>query len=95
MPYFVYIVASKRNGTLYIGHTNDLARRIWKHKTGATTGFSKTHSIGRLVYYEPHDDIRLAQQRERSLKRWLRKWKLELIEKSNPNWADLYETLNS
>lgn len=93
MTYYVYIVASERNGTLYIGHTNDLARRIFEHKSGAIEGFTKSYQVNRLVYYEGYKDIRVAQQRERSLKRWLRSWKLDLIERHNPNWLDLYETL--
>ena len=96
MPsYFVYNVANKRNGTLYIGYTNDLSRRIFEHESGAVPGFSKRYGTKRLVYYETHEDARLAQQRERSLKKWNRKWKLDLIEKDNPQWRDLYEDLNA
>lgn len=93
--YFVYIMASKRNGTLYIGYTSDLARRVYEHKSGAIEGFSKKYGLKQLVYYETYEDVRLAQQRERSLKRWNRKWKLELIEKNNPRWRDLYDDLNA
>jgi putative endonuclease len=94
MAYFLYILASKRNGTLYIGHTNDLARRIFEHRAGAIDGFTKTYKVNRLVHYEVYEDIRVAQQRERSLKRWVRQWKLALIERSNPDRLDLYDTLN-
>ena len=93
--YFVYIMASKRNGTLYIGYTSDLARRMYEHKSGAVRGFSERYGTRMLVHYETFEDARLAQQRERSLKRWNRKWKLELIEKRNPRWRDLYDDLNS
>lgn len=94
MAYYVYILASKRNGTLYIGHTNDLPRRIFEHRSGAIDGFMKSYQVNRLVHYETYDDVRLAQQRERNLKKWFRGWKLTLIEQNNPEWLDLYETLN-
>ena len=94
MAYYVYILASKRNGTLYIGHTNDLPSRIFEHRSGAIDGFTKSYQVNRLVHYETYDDVRLAQQRERNLKKWLRVWKLTLIEQNNPEWFDLYETLN-
>ncbi len=87
----VYIVASGRNGTLYIGVTSELQRRIGEHKTGAYPGFSKTYGCTRLVWYEPHGDMRAAIQREKNLKRWNRSWKLKLIEDLNPDWRDLSE----
>ena len=92
--YFVYILASKRNGTLYIGVTNDLVRRVWEHREGLVPGFTKKHAVKMLVYFEEFSEIEMAIQRETSLKRWNRKWKLDLIEKNNPEWIDLYERLN-
>jgi putative endonuclease len=88
----VYILASKRNGTLYIGVTNDLSARIYAHRNGSGSAFTKKYGIKLLVWYETYDMVTDAIQRESTLKHWLRKWKLELIEKSNPNWDDLYET---
>lgn len=93
MPYYVYILASRRNGTLYVGVTNDLARRTYQHKQGAADGFTKRHGVKNLVYAEPHETLATARERERRIKRWKRDWKLELIERDNPNWDDLYETL--
>jgi len=92
-PGYVYILASKPNGTLYIGVTSDLARRVYQHREGAVEGFTKQHDVTRLVYYEQHADIRDAIQREKNLKHWLRRWKLRLIRQHNPRWEDLYETL--
>jgi len=89
----VYILASKRNGTLYIGVTNDLSARIFAHREGRGSLFTKKYNIKMLVWYETYDMVTDAIQRETSLKRWPRKWKLELIEKFNPGWTDLYETL--
>jgi putative endonuclease len=89
--YFVYVLASQRNGTLYIGVTNSLVRRIGEHKQGEVEGFTKAHGVKRLVYYEVFGDIDAAIAREKRLKRWQRAWKLELIEKANPTWADLYD----
>ena len=91
--YYVYILASKRNGTLYIGVTNNLIRRIYEHKTDLIGGFTKKYNVYWLVYYEGFDDIKAAIQHEKRLKKWNRKWKLELIEKENPEWKDLYEDL--
>ncbi len=92
-PGFVYILASKRNGTLYIGATSDLARRVEEHKQDVVEGFTKRYQVHTLVYYEAHEDIRDAIERERQLKKWERKWKLRLIEELNPNWVDLSEGL--
>ena len=89
----VYILASKRNGTLYIGVTTDLFARIFAHRNGTGSAFTKRYGVKILVWYETYDMVTDAIQRETTLKRWLRKWKLELIEKTNPNWDDLYETL--
>jgi putative endonuclease len=87
----VYITASGRNGTLYLGVTSELQKRIAEHKHGAFPGFSKTYRCTRLVWYEPHGDMRFAIQREKNLKRWNRAWKLELIEALNPDWRELSE----
>lgn len=90
---FVYILASKRNGTLYTGVTSDLRKRVWEHKNHLADGFTKKHHVERLVYYEVHDNPTTAIQREKSLKKWRRDWKLKLIEKDNPGWDDLYTKL--
>jgi putative endonuclease len=89
--YYVYILASKRNGTLYIGVTNDLERRLYEHKNNLVEGFTNKYNVHHLVYYEDVNDIQSALQREKQLKRWTRKWKIELIEKVNPEWRDLAE----
>ena len=86
----VYILASKRNGTLYIGVTSGLVKRIWEHKNGVVEGFTKRYNVHQLVWYELHESMESAINREKQLKEWKRKWKLELIESSNPNWQDLY-----
>ena len=89
--YYVYILASKRNGTLYIGVTNDLLRRVREHRLGLIPGFTKQHGIHRLVYFERTSNISGVITREKQLKKWNRKWKLRLIEEANPYWRDLYE----
>jgi len=91
---WVYIMTNKPYGTLYIGVTSDLRRRAYEHRIGAVEGFTKRYGLTRLVHAEQYDDIRLAIQREKSLKRWRRSWKLELIAASNSGWPDLYETIN-
>ena len=91
--YYVYILASKRNGTLYIGITNDLTRRIYEHKSGNIEGFTKKYSVDKLVYFETTNDVNTAILREKILKKWKRQWKIELIEKINPNWNDLSKNL--
>ncbi len=91
--YFVYILASKRNGTLYVGVTNDLTRRTFQHKEGEGSVFTKRYQVQRLVYAEEFSDITQAIQRESNLKHWPRRWKFDLIEKLNPEWRDLYETI--
>ncbi len=88
--YFVYILASKRNGTLYIGMTNDLLMRTYEHKKGLKEGFTKKYNVNKLVYFEQTNDVRYALEREKQLKKWNRKWKLRLIEENNPDWNDLY-----
>ena len=90
---YVYLLASQRNGTLYTGVTHDLLRRVWQHREGLTGGFTKRYHVHRLVYYEVFPDVREAIHRERRIKRWRRAWKLDLIEKANPTWKDLYEEL--
>ena len=91
--YYVYILASKRNGTLYIGITNSLIRRVYEHKNDLTEGFTKKYKVRNLVFYERFDDVKSAIRHEKQLKQWNRKWKIELIEKDNPEWKDLYENL--
>lgn len=91
--YFVYIMASKRNGTLYVGVTNDLIRRAYEHKNKTKEGFTSRHDVSRLVYFETHEDVNEAIKREKQLKKWRRKWKLNLIEEHNPYWNDLADTL--
>ncbi|OPX25146.1 MAG: excinuclease ABC subunit C [Candidatus Cloacimonas sp. 4484_140] len=87
--YYVYILASKRNGTLYIGVTNDLENRMFQHKNKLIDGFTKKYSVDKLVHFEMTNDIISAIQREKQLKKWNRRWKLALIEKENPEWKDL------
>ena len=87
--YFVYVLASRRNGTLYIGVTSNLSRRIGEHKVGAVPGFTRQYGVDRLVYVEEYSSILEARARERALKKWRRAWKVQLIEKGNPEWKDL------
>ncbi|KZM47689.1 GIY-YIG nuclease family protein [Labrenzia sp. OB1] len=89
MPYFVYILASRKHGTLYVGVTNDLARRTEQHRSGTATGFTRQHAVHRLVYAEEFDLIDEAIAVEKRLKKWRRSWKIQLIEKANPDWHDL------
>ena len=91
--YYVYILASKQNGTLYVGVTSNLIKRVWQHKNDLANGFTKKYQIHNLVYYEQTNLIEEAIKREKRLKDWKRNWKIELIEKSNPQWIDLYESL--
>jgi putative endonuclease len=88
--YYVYVLASRIGGTLYIGVTNDIIRRIAEHKLKIAEGFTKKHDVTRLVYFETFDQIEYAIRREKRLKKWPRAWKISLIEKDNPNWIDLY-----
>jgi putative endonuclease len=90
VSFYVYILASRRNGTLYIGMTDDLVRRVWEHQTGAVPGFTQKYGIKMLVWYEQHESRETAFQRERQLKKWNRAWKLQLIESVNPTWRDLF-----
>jgi putative endonuclease len=88
--YYVYILANKRNGTLYIGVTSDLVKRVYDHKNNVVEGFTKKYHVHKLVYYEITEDINGAIIREKRIKKWKRAWKIELIEKNNPEWKDLY-----
>ena len=92
--YYIYILASKRNGTLYIWVTNNLERRIFEHKEGINKWFTEKYKVNLLVYYESYQDIKEAIKREKQLKSWNRKWKLDLIESMNPTWKDLYQNFN-
>jgi putative endonuclease len=93
--FFVYILASKRDGTLYIGVTNNLARRVAEHKGKLVPGFTRKYGVDLLVYFEAFESIQEARAREHAMKRWRRAWKVELIEKLNPDWRDLADQLNS
>ena len=88
-------MASARNGTLYVGVTSDLVKRIWQHKNDLADGFTKRYRIKNLVWYEIHEDVNVAITREKQIKEWKRDWKIELSEKSNPNWNDLYADIAS
>lgn len=89
--YYVYILASRRNGTLYIGVSNDIMRRTWEHKNDLIEGFTKKYGVHILVWYEIHEDIDAAIRREKRMKRWNRAWKIALIEENNSGWNDLYD----
>jgi len=91
--FYVYILCSKRNGTLYTGVTSDLAKRIYEHKNNLVEGFTKKYNVHRLVWYEIHDLAESAITREKQIKKWKRTWKLKLIEQNNPEWNDLYESI--
>ena len=91
--YFVYIITNKSNTTLYTGVTNNLTRRIYEHKNSLIEGFSKKYNLQKLVYYEIHNDIEAAIKREKTIKKWPREWKENIIKKQNTNWKDLYQTL--
>ena len=88
--YYVYLLASERNGTLYIGVTSDLIKRVYEHKSNLGSGFTQKYDVHSLVYFEVADDIHSAIRREKQIKKWNRAWKIELIEKNNPEWKDLY-----
>jgi len=90
---YVYILASKRNGTLYIGATTDLQKRVWEHKHTSISKFTHQYKVFKLVYYETYDELEFAFTRERQIKKWKRAWKIELIEKLNPYWRDLYRDI--
>jgi len=90
MTFFVYMPPSKRNGTLYVGMTDDLVKRVWQHRGGMVAGFTKQYRVKMLVWYEVHETRGAVLTRERQIKKWNRAWKLELIEKRNPGWSDLW-----
>ena len=90
---YVYILTNRPNGTLYVGVTSDLIRRVAEHREGAVKGFTRAYGLEHLVYFEAYDDIRTAIQREKNMKHWSRTWKVRLILQSNPQWNDLFETL--
>ena len=92
-PGYVYIMASRRNGTIYLGVTSDLAARAYQHRNGLIDGFTKEYGCKLLVWYEAHDELDNARLRERQLKKWNRQWKLSEIERMNPDWDDLFESL--
>jgi putative endonuclease len=89
----VYILTNRRNGTLYIGVTSELVKRVWEHKNNMVEGFTKRYSVHQLVWYEIHESMESAILREKRLKDWKRSWKLKLIEKTNPDWQDLYDSI--
>ncbi len=93
MSAYVYILASQKNGTLYVGVTADLVKRVYEHKTKLADGFTKRYGVSRLVYYEIFDQMITAIEREKQLKRWHRDWKIHLVESKNKNWDDLYSSL--
>ena len=95
MAYYVYLLASKKHGTLYLGVTNDIVRRVYEHRTKAVPGFTSRYDIGKLVWFEIHDTAEAAITREKELKKWRRDWKIRLIEESNPEWADLYHGISN
>ena len=90
---YLYILASKRNGTLYVGVTSDLVKRVWQHRERLVDGFTKRYGVHHLVYFEVHEEFREAIIREKQLKKWQRAWKVELIEGMNPGWGDLFDSL--
>jgi putative endonuclease len=91
--FFVYMLASRPQGTLYIGMTDDLLRRVWEHKAKAVPGFTEKYDVDRLVWFEQHEMLEPALLREKQMKGWRRSWKIQLLEKDNPHWLDLYSTL--
>jgi putative endonuclease len=93
VAYYVYILASRRDGAIYVGITNDLVRRVYEHRIKAVPGFTTKYNITRLVWFGTHDDPISAISREKELKKWKRAWKTQLIEKDNPNWDDLYDSI--
>ncbi|MBV8613712.1 MAG: GIY-YIG nuclease family protein [Acetobacteraceae bacterium] len=93
MSGWVYVMTSRVHGTLYVGVTGDLARRVWEHREGVADGFTKRDGLKRLVYFERHEDIRTAIQRERTMKHWPRAWKVRIIEAMNPDWDDLFDQI--
>jgi len=90
MAFYVYILANRRNGTLYVGMTDDLVKRIWQHREGVIEGFTNRYGVKTLVWFEAHDARESAFARERQIKKWNRKWKLQMIERQNPEWRDIW-----
>lgn len=95
MTFFVYMLASKRNGTLYTGMTDDLVRRVWQHRSGQVSGFTYRYDVKKLVWYEMHQTRENAFTRERQIKKWNREWKIELIEQKNRDWNDLWDSVST
>jgi putative endonuclease len=95
MAYYVYLLASKKHGTLYLGVTNDIVRRVYEHKTKAVPGFTTRYGVDKLVWFEIYEDATTAITREKELKKWRRDWKIRLIEEQNPGWVDLYPGISS
>jgi len=93
MGYWVYILASGVGGTLYVGVTNDLVRRVYEHREGLAAGFTRKYAVKRLVYFEAHESILAAIQREKNIKHWSREWKIDLTVRENPDWRDLYDEI--
>lgn len=91
--YYVYMLASERNGTLYVGVTSDVVKRAWEHREGIVEGFTKKYNVKRLVWFEIHEDVTAAIIREKQIKKWNRSWKINLIQTKNPYWKDLYDGL--
>lgn len=94
MNYYIYLLASQRNGTLYVGVTNNLVRRVWEHKNDFVDGFTKKYGVHMLVWYDVTESAEAAITREKQIKKWNRTWKLRLIEENNPEWKDLYEQIS-
>ena len=95
MSFYVYILASRKNGTLYTGMTDNLVQRVWMHRNSVLPGFTKQYGVKTLVWYEQHESREAAISRERQIKKWNRAWKLQIIERMNPAWSDLYKSLSS
>jgi putative endonuclease len=95
MTFYVYLLASKKHGTLYLGVTNDIVRRVYEHRTKAAIGFTSRYDIGKLMWFESYDDVVTAIAREKELKKWRRDWKIRLIEEQNPEWVDLYPGISN
>ena len=95
MAYYVYLLASRKHGTLYVGVTNDLVRRAHEHRTKAVDGFTKRYGVSKLIWFEMHEEVQTALAREKELKKWRRDWKTRLIEESNPAWDDLYPEISN
>ena len=95
MAYYVYLLASKEHGTLYLGVTNDIVRRVYQHRTKSAGGFTARYDVGKLVWFEIYDDAITAITREKELKKWRRDWKIRLIEEQNPEWVDLYPGISN